>query len=61
MFAPLASRFRTYDVDLKDFGCSGDASHYAETVIALPELEDWTNGARDEIAEHGGRLSVVQG
>lgn len=61
MYAPVASRFRTYGVDLKEFGCSGNASLYAETVLALPELEDWTNGARAEIAEYGGRLSVVQG
>lgn len=61
MYAPVASRFRTYDVDLKEFGCSGDASRYAKTVLALPELEHWTDGARAEIAEHGGRLSVVQG
>ena len=42
-FTPVASRFRTYGVDL-----SGDAKAYAERLLATPEFLAWE---RDAIAE----------
>jgi glutathione S-transferase len=42
-FTPVASRFRTYGVDL-----SGDAKDYAERLLATPEFLAWE---RDAIAE----------
>jgi glutathione S-transferase len=49
MFAPVATRFRTYGVDLKAFGDDGMAAAYAGTILALPELAKWTAGAKAEI------------
>ncbi len=42
-FTPVASRFRTYGVDL-----SGDAKEYAERLLQTPEFLEWE---RDAIAE----------
>lgn len=46
MYAPVVSRFVSYDVDL---GAAGDrdgvAGAYAETIWALPALEDWRAAA----------------
>ncbi|WP_343698667.1 glutathione S-transferase family protein [Caulobacter sp.] len=42
-FTPVASRFRTYGVDL-----SGDAKAYAERLLTTPEFLEWE---RDAIAE----------
>ncbi len=49
MFAPVSTRFRTYGVDLGAFGDDGSASAYAETVLALPEMAEWTEGAEAEM------------
>jgi glutathione S-transferase len=49
MFAPVATRFRTYGVDLKAFGDDGMAAAYADTILALPELAEWATGAEAEI------------
>jgi glutathione S-transferase len=43
MFAPMVWRFRTYDVEL-----SGAARAYADTLLALPAMQEWE---RDAIAE----------
>ena len=51
MYAPVASRLRTYVPDLADFGDDGTAKAYVDTVLAMPEMETWTEGARAEIAE----------
>jgi glutathione S-transferase len=45
----VATRFRTYGVDLAAFGDDGKAADYAESVLALPEMAEWTNGAEAEI------------
>jgi glutathione S-transferase len=50
MYAPVATRFLTYGVDLSAFGDDGKAGSYAETILALPEMADWTAGAEAEIA-----------
>ena len=48
MFAPVASRFTTYQVDLACFGDDGIAAGYRETMMGMPEMRDWGEGARAE-------------
>jgi glutathione S-transferase len=57
MFAPVATRFRTYGVDLALFGDDGSAASYGETILALPELAAWTEGAEAEMKERAARAS----
>jgi glutathione S-transferase len=45
MFAPVATRFRTYGVDVSRFGDDGTAQAYAEAILAMPELAEWAEGA----------------
>ncbi len=45
MYAPVATRFRTYGIDLKGFGDDGTAAAYAETLLAMPEMTEWGQGA----------------
>ncbi len=45
MYAPVATRFRTYGVDLAAYGDDGTAAAYAETLLAMPEMEEWGAGA----------------
>jgi glutathione S-transferase len=49
MFAPVASRFWTYQVDLGRFGDDGTAARYRDTMMAMPEMLAWAEGARAEI------------
>ena len=49
MYAPVVTRFRTYGVDLSAFGDDGQAAAYAETILALPAMAEWTAGAETEI------------
>jgi glutathione S-transferase len=51
MFAPVATRFRSYGVDLASFGDDGAADAYARTILAMPELAEWTKGAEAELSE----------
>jgi glutathione S-transferase len=53
MYAPVASRFRTYLPDLAPFGDDGTAQAYVETIFAMPEMAVWTEGARTEMAAAG--------
>jgi glutathione S-transferase len=53
MYAPVASRFRTYVPDLARYGDDGTAQAYVETVFAMPEMDAWTEGARAELAGAG--------
>jgi glutathione S-transferase len=47
MYAPVASRFRTYHVDLRAFGDEdGVASAYAQTLLAMPEMAEWGEGVK---------------
>jgi glutathione S-transferase len=48
MFAPVASRFQTYQVDLARFGDDGTAARYRDTMMAMPEMAAWAEGARLE-------------
>ena len=45
MYAPVATRFRTYGIDLARFGDDGTAADYAETLFAMPEMQEWGQGA----------------
>jgi glutathione S-transferase len=49
MYAPVATRFRTYDVRLEGAGAS-----YAERLLAMPEMLEWVAAAQlepDELEE----------
>ncbi len=48
MFAPVASRFVTYEVDLSRFGDDGTAARYRDTVMSMAELRDWGDAAKLE-------------
>jgi len=50
MYAPVASRFRTYVPDLARFGDDGTCAAYVETLFAMPEMAEWADGARAQIA-----------
>jgi glutathione S-transferase len=52
MFAPVATRFRTFGVDLARFGDDGGAQSYADTILALAAMAEWTAGAEAEMKEH---------
>ena len=43
MFAPVCSRFTTYDVQL-DKACMA----YCRTIMAMPAMQEWIEGARNE-------------
>ncbi|MDP4301786.1 glutathione S-transferase family protein [Leptothrix discophora] len=44
MYAPVVTRLQTYDVQITDPACAA----YARTVLALPEMQEWTAAARAE-------------
>jgi glutathione S-transferase len=46
MYAPVCSRFTTYDVDL-DAECTA----YVKRVMALPHMAEWIKGAKSEPEE----------
>ncbi|HEU0159131.1 MAG TPA: glutathione S-transferase family protein [Hyphomicrobiaceae bacterium] len=50
MYAPVASRFRTYLPDLAPYGDDGAAQAYVEAIFALPGMAKWEEGARVERA-----------
>ncbi len=49
MYAPVATRFRTYGLDLARFGDDGTAAAYVDAIYALPAMEEWTEGANAEM------------
>jgi glutathione S-transferase len=53
MFAPVATRFQTYSVNLGDFGDDGGAAAYARNLLEHPAMHEWREGAK---AEQGGHL-----
>ncbi len=53
MFAPVASRFRTYGVDLAAHGDDGTAQAYCESVLSLPAIGEWTQAGEKEMSERG--------
>jgi glutathione S-transferase len=50
MYAPVASRFRTYVPDLLPYGDDGTAAAYVDAIFAMPEMDAWAAGARTEVA-----------
>lgn len=50
MYAPVASRFRTYVPYLASFGDDGTAQAYVEAIFAMPEMAEWAEGAKLEAA-----------
>ncbi len=53
MYAPVASRFRTYGVDLAAHGDDGTAAAYRDHILAMPELLQWAEDAKCELVERG--------
>ncbi len=53
MFAPVATRFRTYGADLDAHGDDGTARAYCEAILSLAEIEEWTQAGREEMSELG--------
>ena len=51
MYAPVATRFRTYGVPLDAFGDDGTAAAYVDALYAMPAMAEWTQGARAEMRE----------
>jgi glutathione S-transferase len=45
MYAPVATRFRTHRLDLDAFGDNGAAQGYAQTVLNMPQMREWGEGA----------------
>ncbi len=41
MYAPVATRLRTYGIDLAAFGDDGTAAAYAQALLAMPQMEEW--------------------
>ena len=52
MYAPVASRFRTYLPDLAPFGDDGTAAAYIDAVFALRGMAEWADGARQEASAY---------
>jgi glutathione S-transferase len=50
MYAPVASRFVTYEVDLARFGDDGTAARYRDTVMAMAGMRRWAEESRAELA-----------
>ena len=45
MFAPVASRFTTYALDLKNFGDDGSAEAYRAMLMARQSMREWAEGS----------------
>jgi glutathione S-transferase len=45
-FTPVATRFRTYGVQLSDFGDTGACGAYAERLLETPEFKEWEAASR---------------
>ena len=50
MYAPVASRCRTYVPDLSRYGDDGTAAAYVSAIFAMPEVAEWIVGAEREVA-----------
>ena len=50
MYAPVASRFRTYIPDLGRYGDDGTAADYVAAIFATPEVAAWIDGAKAQVA-----------
>jgi glutathione S-transferase len=50
MYAPVASRLKTYVPDLAAYGDDGTAKAYIDTLFGMPEMTEWANGAQAEMS-----------
>jgi glutathione S-transferase len=57
MYAPVVSRFISYEVDLAAFGDDGSAARYRDTMMAMPAMREWEEGALQEWNE-GIRVEI---
>lgn len=53
MYAPVASRFRTYLPNLAPYGDDGTAQAYVDALFALPAMAEWEAGARRQLGHAG--------
>lgn len=53
MYAPVASRFRTYLPSLEAYGDNGVAQSYVDVLFAHPAMVAWAQGARAETKNSG--------
>ena len=53
MYAPVATRFRTYGVPLEEFGDEGIGAAYIDAIYAMPDMAEWTAEAETEMRERG--------
>ena len=44
-FTPVATRFRSYGVNLADYGDGGEAARYAERLLQTPDFRAWEGDA----------------
>ena len=44
-YTPVATRFRSYEVHLTDYGDDGAAGAYGVRLLEAPEYLDWEHGA----------------
>ncbi len=51
MYAPVVSRFKTYAIDLSDFGDDGRCAEYCRTVLGNDSVKAWFEGARLEMTD----------
>lgn len=49
MYAPVASRLKTYVPDLAAYGDDGTAKAYIDTIFGMPEMAAWAEGAQAEM------------
>lgn len=53
MFAPVTSRFKTYGVNVSDFGDDGTGKTYCEAVLGLEQVRNWTSQGHAQMEERG--------
>jgi glutathione S-transferase len=45
MYAPVATRFQTYGIELGGYGDDGTAEAYSQAILAMPQMHEWGAGA----------------
>ena len=48
-YTPVATRFRSYGVQLSDYGDQGAAGAYADRLLNTPEFLEWERGALEDV------------
>ena len=56
MYAPVATRLRTYGVELSRFSDDGMGAEYAAAILALPAMADWMRGAAAEVRNQSSEI-----